>query len=292
MKRKYLPRIVTRRDRDGLRRHRAQRRAPTPRASRPARRSTATAGSSTAGRCGPPTPSTPTRSCCSRARAPRDPAKPLEGHDALLRRLRPHGDHGAPDPQARPGRRRLQRDLHRQPGDPRRGRGGRRWARASTTCSTRSTPSASSSASRRSGIGRAALDRAVAVRQGARRLRPADRQEPGDRPSAGPCVGRARRGRDDVPQGGLALRQRPALRRARPTPPSCSPPRPASMPATRRCRPSAATATPRSSTSSGCGARSASTRSRRCRSRWRSTTWPSTCSGCRAPTEPPGSAWT
>src|SRR5260370_42490597 len=75
---------------------------------------------------------------------------------------------------------------------------------------------------------------------------------------------------------------------ARPTRRRCSRPRPASTPATRRSRPSGAMGTPRSSTSSGCGARSASTRSRRCRSRWPSTTSPSTCSACRARTSPPG----
>ena len=62
------------------------------------------------------------------------------------------------------------------------------------------------------GIGRAALDRAVQYAQGAHRLRPADREEPGHRPSPGACLGRARRRGGDVPQGGLALRQWPALR--------------------------------------------------------------------------------
>ena len=71
------------------------------------------------------------------------PRQAAQGHDAVLHRLRPQGDHRARDRQARPGRRGLQRDLHRQPGDARGGRGGHGRARASTTCSTPSTPSAS-----------------------------------------------------------------------------------------------------------------------------------------------------
>ena len=59
------------------------------------------------------------------ARAHRRPRSgaPAQRDDVVLRRLRSHRDHGAPDPQARARRRRLQRDLHRQPGDPGRGRG-------------------------------------------------------------------------------------------------------------------------------------------------------------------------
>ena len=45
------------------------------------------------------------------------------------------------------------------------------------------------------GIGRAALARAAALRQGAHRLRPADRPEPGDPASAGQVLGRAGGGR-------------------------------------------------------------------------------------------------
>ena len=56
------------------------------------------------------------------------------------------------------------------------------------------------------GIGRAALDRAVQYAKERDRLRPADRAEPGHRASARPRDGPARRGRDDVSQGRVALR--------------------------------------------------------------------------------------
>ena len=52
-----------------------------------------------------------------------------------------------------------------------------------------------------------------ALRQGARRLRPADRPEPGRAASAGAMLGRARGGQADDAARGLALRRRRALRR-------------------------------------------------------------------------------
>ena len=207
-----------------------------------------------------------------------------QGHDALLhRRSTARRSRVRVIDKLGPGRGGLQRDLHRRPRDPRRGRGGRGGRRLLPPARL---PQPRAHLHRHRGgrhrPGRARPRRAV--RQGARRLRPAHRQEPGHRAPAGACAGQARGGRADVPQGGLALRPRPAVRGARPTPPSCSRRRPASRPATPRCRPSAASATPRSSTSSGCGARSGSTRSRRSPSRWRSTTSPSTCSACRGRT--------
>src|SRR5438034_6393686 len=56
--------------------------------------------------------------------------------------------------------------------------------------------------------------------------------------------------------------------------------------ATCACRPTAASASPRSTTSSASSVRRAFTRSRRSRPTSSSVTWPSTCSDCRAPTEP------
>ena len=63
------------------------------------------------------------------------------------------------------------------------------------------------------GIGKAALAKRHAVRQGAHRVRPADRQEPGDPASAGRELDAARGGQPAHLQGGLALRQRQGVRR-------------------------------------------------------------------------------
>ena len=63
------------------------------------------------------------------------------------------------------------------------------------------------------GTGRAALARATALRQGAHRVRPAHRQEPGDPASAGEVLGRSRSRQSDDAEGGSALRRRQAVRR-------------------------------------------------------------------------------
>src|SRR4029077_17225248 len=139
------------------------------------------------------------------------PGQAAQGYDPLLRRLRPERDHGAPDPQARPGRGRLQRDLHRQPGDPRGGRGGDGGGGLLPPARL-AQPGAHRHRHRGGGDRARGPGPRGAVRQGARGVRPADRQEPGDRPSARPRDGPARRGRDDVPQGRVALRPRQALR--------------------------------------------------------------------------------
>ena len=62
------------------------------------------------------------------------------------------------------------------------------------------------------GIGRVALDRAVKYARRARRVRPADRHEPGHPVSACRLVGPPRRRRVDPAQGHLAVRQRQAVR--------------------------------------------------------------------------------
>ena len=62
------------------------------------------------------------------------------------------------------------------------------------------------------GLGRAALRPRHGLRQGARRVRPADRAEPGDPASAGAMLDGARSRRLDDAQSGLAIRPRPALR--------------------------------------------------------------------------------
>ena len=155
------------------------------------------------------------------------PGQAAQGHDALLhRRSTARRSRVRVIDKLGPGRRRLQRDLHR------------RTSRSPTAdvvgdVGRRLLPPARLAQPRahrdrhRGGRHRARRARPRGpVRQGARRLRPADREEPGHRPPAGARDGRARGGRADVPQGGVALRPRPALRRARPTPPSCSRPRP------------------------------------------------------------------
>ena len=68
----------------------------------------------------------------------------------------------------------------------------------------------------------------------ARRVRPADRPEPGHPASAGEMLGGAGSGQPDGDEGGLALRPGPAVRRAKPMPRSTSPARRASAPASRR----------------------------------------------------------
>ena len=63
------------------------------------------------------------------------------------------------------------------------------------------------------GIGKAALAQGDAIRQGAHRVRPADRQEPGDPASAGRELDAARGRQPADLQGGLAVRQRQGVRR-------------------------------------------------------------------------------
>src|SRR6266700_6088258 len=198
------------RDRDGLRRHRAQR-GHTHRARPDAGREE--------GRW----------LACQRAQgvdhqraarqshpAPRAHERPrscpaAQGHDPLLHRVRPPGHHGAPDREARPRRRGLQRDLHRQPRGAR-GRRGRHGGRR--LLSPDRLPQSRAYRDRHRGRGhRAGRPRARGpVRQGARRLRPAHREEPGHRASPSPRPRPARRRGDDVSQGGLALRHGPAVR--------------------------------------------------------------------------------
>ena len=140
------------RDRDGLRRHRAQRRhrhLAHPDARREAGRSLDRQRPQGLDHQRPARQQDPAARADERPR----PAEAAQGHDALLRRSRPQGGHGAPDREARPRGRGLQRDLHREPGGARRRTWSARSATASTTCSTRSTPSASWSASRRSASG-------------------------------------------------------------------------------------------------------------------------------------------
>ena len=193
----------------------------------------------------------------------RDPARPLKGMTLFFADFDRERDHGAPDPQARAGRGRLQRDLHRQPGDPRRATWWGRWGRASTTCSTRLNPERIVIGIEAVGIGRAALERAVQYAK--ERVvfdRPIGKNQAIAHPLAHamaqldaaemmclkaawlfdhgkPCGARGQRGQDARGRGRLQRLRRGAA------------------------RPSGATATPRSSTWSGCGARSASTRSRR-----------------------------
>ena len=112
------------------------------------------------------------------------PRQAAQGHDALLHRVRPQGHHGARDREARPGGRGLQRDLHRQPGSARGER--RRDRRGRLLPPDRLAQSRAHRGRHRGGGHRARRPRARRpVRQGADRLRPAHRQEPGDRPSAG-----------------------------------------------------------------------------------------------------------
>ena len=130
----------------------------------------------------------------------------------------------------------------------------------------------------------------AALRQGARRVRPADRPEPGrpvpDRPrlrqtAAADLMRGARR---------VAVRRRPALRRRGEHGQAA---RLRGVLGRRRqpaCRPTAASASPRSTTSSASSARRGSTRSRRSPPTWSWPTSPSTSWNCPAPTERRGDA--
>ena len=178
-----------RRDPDGVRRHRAHRRRRHLAHPTRAEKKVDEAGWSTVRRCGPPTPRTPTRSCCSPARRRVTTAKPLDGHDALLRRPRPR-------PRSRCARSRSS---------------GRRRS-TPTSCSSTTSRSATTRSVGEVGKGFYHLldglnpERIVVahgadrhrprrpgprgpVRQGARRVRPADRQEPGRSPIRWPTRG-------------------------------------------------------------------------------------------------------
>jgi len=118
------------------------------------------------------------------------------------------------------------------------------------------------------GIGRAALDRACSTRRSASSST-ADRPEPGDRPSARARVGEAR------VAGLMCLKAAWLFDSGRPCGAESNTakllgPRRASKRATSRCRPRRLRLREGVLTSSGSGARCASTRSRRCRSRWSS----------------------
>ena len=108
---------------------------------------------------------------------------------------------------------------------------------------------------RRSGLGRAALERAAAYAN--ERIvfdRPIGQNQAIQHPLARLLDG-ARGGRPDGVQGGVAVRPRASPAAPRRTPPSTWPPKPASAPARPRCSPTAAWATRRSTTSSATCAR-------------------------------------
>src|SRR5216684_775766 len=198
------------RDRHGLRRHRAQRghrHLAHPDAGREERRSLDRQRPQGVDHQRPARQSHPAPRAHERARSRPTP----EGNDPLLHRVRSQGHRRARDREARPRRRGLQRDLHRQPRGAR-GRRGRHGGRR--LLSPDRLPQSGAYRDRHRGRGhRAGRPRARgAVRQGARRLRPAHREEPGHRASPCPRPRPARRGGDDVPQGGLALRHGPAVR--------------------------------------------------------------------------------
>ena len=79
----------------------------------------------------------------------RDPAKPLKGMTLFFTAFDRTAISVRLIHKLGPRRGGLERDRHREPRDPRRGRGRERWATASTTSWSRSIPSASWSASRR-----------------------------------------------------------------------------------------------------------------------------------------------
>ena len=84
------------------------------------------------------------------------------------------------------------------------------------------------------GLGKVALATRRGLRQGAHRVQPSDRQEPGDPASAGEELDGAGGGLADDAVGGLAVRPGPALRPRRQRREISSPPKPAFMPASRR----------------------------------------------------------
>ena len=146
-----------------VRRHRARRRHRHHRDHDAGRARRATTTSCTAARSGRPRRCTAEKVLLLVRTTPLEEcAAPHRRHDAAARRpAAARGRHPA-DPQDRPQRRRVVRGALRRPA--RRGQptGSARRARASTTCSTGSTPSASSIAAEALGIGRAAMRRAVA----------------------------------------------------------------------------------------------------------------------------------
>ena len=93
--------------------------------------------------------------------------------------------------------------VHRRPRSPGRGPHRRGRPRLRIHPRTASIRSASWSRAEAVGLGRAALERAAALCQRARRVRPADRPEPGDPASARRMLDGARSRRTDGVQGGL-----------------------------------------------------------------------------------------
>ena len=103
------------------------------------------------------------------------------------------------------------------------------------------------------------------LRQGARRLRPADRPEPGGAVPAGARLCRARSGRHDLPPRRGAVRRRQGVRRRRQYGEAARLGGRPGTPPRRRCTTYGGFAFARNTTSSANGARSASTRPRRSR---------------------------
>src|SRR5262245_13480932 len=139
------------------------------------------------------------------------PRQAPQGHDPVLHGVRPEGHQRAGDREAGASCGGLQRDRHREPGDPRgpRGRhGGRRLLSPHRLAQPRAHRGG-----HRGGGHRARRPRAGhPVRQGTRGLRPPHREEPGHRPPARLRPRPARRGGAHVPQGGVALRHGASLR--------------------------------------------------------------------------------
>ena len=152
----------------------------------------------------------------------------------VLHRARPQVRGGARDRQDGPQGGRLQPAVLRRPagaagGPHRRGRPGLRVHPARHE--PRAHPDRRGGDRHRAGGARAPR----AIRQGAHRVRPADRQEPGDPASARQGVDGARGGQPDGAEGGEALRRGRAVRHRGQRAPSISAARPASRPARRRC---------------------------------------------------------
>ena len=193
-------------------------------------------------------------------RAHRPTGVRLKGLSLFLARPRPGLRRHPPDPEGGPQRGRVVRGRLRRPTGRAVAVGGRGASRASGSCCTGSTRAACSSRRRPAASARSRW-RAAAARQGAHRVRPPDRRQPGDQPLA-----RARhvslRGVDDgTARAGATTPASSAAKRR--TVRSTWPRRPPSTPPTAPSRPSAAWATPASTTSSATGARPGSRRSRR-----------------------------
>ena len=195
---------------------------------------------------------------------PYESAGPAEARRSHALRRRPGSpDRGDPrDREARPGGGGLQRADHRRTpggGRGRRGRGGPRLLPPARLAQPRARPRGRGSGRDRAGGARAGRG----LRAGAGGVRAAHRSEPGRGAPAGPCVGPSGGRLAADASRGVALRPRGGRAGPRRTRPRCSRRTPASRRRTPRSRRSAASGTRRSSTSSACGGRCASTRSRR-----------------------------